>query len=492
MNETIEYSGPYLLNYDPRKIIRDVLKNYDNGEGNLELAQILYHSALLDWVDDFREMKESTNCNTLGLIKQAIVTLWISYANFNYSIKEFKVTTETFEAAVNCEVAGSVGRIWTEYSRYLQERGRHKSAQSVFLRALVGDENAPAGVFEEIEKSFLWKEFLCMMQFLKNDQSLNLDKLKVAVDIEHVSQIQSKNQNNITKSSNIYVHSVEDLNFKEMNGNNNLFNKRPLSIDFCEGVNASKRISTCRISIANKIEDVSIKLMKNTAAMSSELMAEWLVRDGNAPPTIPEPPFFLASPPKLGDSSGKDLLGTSVSLKLIRLLCKKSKTDISSSILLDICRGCWMLTALKEKEVSQALDIMDRKMVMDLNKLDSELDARLSVAGLAHSAVEQMNENERDDFIANCNQQRSQKYFFLAWELRQLLAIQQQILTTAGVPEFDGPTVDKTNISIQSNICSFLHSAFFLRSRIGEERHLKMLRSLESKLSSIKNKPIPP
>lgn len=331
-----------------------------------------------------------------------------------------------------------------------------------------------------------------MMQTLKGNQSLKLEELKVAVDAEHVSQIPFRNKNVMINDHNTRDFSVEDVHSKEVTGNVRLCNKHLWVTDICAEMNLLNKISTGKITIANRIEDISIGLMKKTSVMSSELTAEWLVRDGNAPPTIPELPLFSASPPKLGDASGRDLLGTEVSLKLIKLLCKKSTNDESSSILLDICRGCWMLTALKEKEASQALDSMDKKMIRGLDKLDSELDARLSVAGAAHSAVKQMNENERNDFIANCNQQRLQLYFLLAWEFRQLLAVQQQILTDVGVPQFDGPTVNESTISIQANVCSFLHSAFFLRLRIGEERHLKMLRSQESKLSSMKPIPMPP
>ena len=72
-----------------------------------------------------------------------------------------------------------------------------------------------------------------------------------------------------------------------------------------------------------------------------------------------------------------------------------------------------------------------------------------------------------------------------------MLAIQQEILTKAGIPYFDGPTVDVLSIRVQAKICSFLHSAFYLRNRIGEKSHVSMLISQEKKLSSQPPVPMP-
>ena len=86
-----------------------------------------------------------------------------------------------------------------------------------------------------------------------------------------------------------------------------------------------------------------------------------------------------------------------------------------------------------------------------------------------------------------CTLQREQLLAFSAWEFRKLLYTQQIILTSAKLPYFGGPTVDSASITAQSKVCSILHSAFYLRARVGEENHVKMLtKQLESleKLSS--------
>jgi len=94
-----------------------------------------------------------------------------------------------------------------------------------------------------------------------------------------------------------------------------------------------------------------------------------------------------------------------------------------------------------------------------------------------------INEAEKNNFLAGCNQIRQQLIDGHAWQFRELLAVQQQIMTKAGVPCFDGPTVDASAIHIQANICAFMHSAFFLRARIGEKQHLAMLTTQEKRLA---------
>ena len=66
----------------------------------------------------------------------------------------------------------------------------------------------------------------------------------------------------------------------------------------------------------------------------------------------------------------------------------------------------------------------------------------------------------------------------------KLLCTQQQVLTKLQVPGFDGPTVDGNALELQSRLCSYLHSAFFLRARIGEEPHQAMLKSQAERLKS--------
>ena len=68
-----------MTDYNPISIINNANESYKNN--NLEEAQMCYQSALLDWVDDAREMENSGQ--DISTMKDSITTLWIEYAKLN-------------------------------------------------------------------------------------------------------------------------------------------------------------------------------------------------------------------------------------------------------------------------------------------------------------------------------------------------------------------------------------------------------------------------
>jgi hypothetical protein len=64
----------------------------------------------------------------------------------------------------------------------------------------------------------------------------------------------------------------------------------------------------------------------------------------------------------------------------------------------------------------------------------------------------------------------------------QTLYTQQQILTKANVPYFQGPAIDDATLDVQSKICSVLHSAFVLHHKVGELGHRALLVKLQQRL----------
>jgi hypothetical protein len=214
------------------------------------------------------------------------------------------------------------------------------------------------------------------------------------------------------------------------------------------------------------------------AQQDPDFFAAWMVHDGDAPPQPPEPPLFVAAPPKLSDPTGKDLLGEELALAMIQRLLEPS-----GSVLLEVCRALvWTLTALNEQKSKKALERFDETVSKELVKLNARLDERLSVAGAAEAAVRQMNNTERQSFQVNCNQQRQHVMSGIAWDFRQLLWVQQQLLSRLNVPGFDGTTVDASALEFQARVCSYLHSAFYLRQRIGAQTHATMLKSQAQRL----------
>jgi len=178
------------------------------------------------------------------------------------------------------------------------------------------------------------------------------------------------------------------------------------------------------------------------------------------------------------EQTAKDILGMDLAIPLIERLL-----ETSGSLVLEVCRGLWALQALKEQESHRALAALDKTLLKEHERVESELDARLSVAGAASDAVRQMNDRERHSFQMNAGQRRQNVLTTVAWELRKVLCWQQQILAKLQVPGFEeGPTVDDSSLQFQSQICQYLHSAFFIRNKMGASPHETMLKSQLRKL----------
>lgn len=481
---------------------------------------MVYQTALLDWVDDATFGSPDKKQE----LSEAIATLWVEYANLNRKANLVKAATEAFESAVNCPVAGSSGKIWSEYAKFQRERNRNKTAQKIYIQALVGENGQGGQVIDGNERYQLWLEFLDMMKKINQDESLTLEQLQEAVEVEQVATNRDTSNSstaNATAAAMTTTSGIIDPHASIVKTEPLMDNQSHIQDNLSQPLTKRAKVQeTSLLSSAtvgnnfpaksqlssSSIEAYACEISMKVAAILPEITAEWMARDGNSLPSVPPVPLFSPSPPRLSDPSGKEMLGTEISLKLIRMLLgsvnssgdggevgenldESEDDNIIADTLLDVCKACWVMTALKEKEASMCTEALDQKLLDDVQRMDTDLEARLSVAGAALAAVQQINANEKHAFVTTCNQQRQHMQALIVWEFRQLLATQQQILTDAGLPEFHGPTIDSVAMYKQSMICSFLHSAFYLRSRIGEKAHVAMLKSQEARL---RNQPVTP
>jgi len=455
------------------------------GEG-INVAQTVFQSALLDWVDDVTMGDLGSNMDS---VRGEIANLWLAYAKLNRSLNLNKSATEVYEQATNCPVAGGMGKIWAEYTQFLEERGRPRTAQKIYLRALVGGGGADTGpgVTDLADQDMLWNGFLRMMQSLRKNPDLTLEDLKKAVGKEHLGQSvtpadsadQIQTGGAPVPDQPVSSMPSEPPKQDEMEAEDA---KRPAKRSRWDQ-KASVETETVRASSIDAVAGVLVATSNN---MPSDIETLWHARDGGSLPSRPEPPMFTASPPKLGDPSGKDLVGNETALKILAMLTAKTHDEKSlGSALLDLCNACWMMTALKEEEIVKAQDSLEKKIIADREAMEVDLDARASVAGGALAAVQQANEKERNSFTAQSEDQRKQLLAYGAWEFRKLLYTQQIILSSAKLPGFEGPTVDSAVIVFQSKVCSVMHSAFYLRARVGETSHVNMLTKQRESLEKI-------
>lgn len=273
-----------------------------------------------------------------------------------------KSATEVYDQATNCPVAGGMAKVWEEYTQFLEGRGRHSAAQKVYLRALVGQQGGEGGegttepaVKDPAGQAALWDSFLRMMQSVRENPDLTLEELKAAVE--------NKVQSGADRGSS----PVPDGQASPKRSN--------IPMDETGGESRPPKrsrwdkkvpVETDAVS-ARSINTFSGLLLTTSKIMPPEIETLWHARDGGSLPSRPEPPLFTASPPKLGDPSGKDLVGNETALQILKMLTAKTHDGrCLGSALLELCHACWMMTALKEEQFVKAQESLEKKIVSDV------------------------------------------------------------------------------------------------------------------------------
>jgi hypothetical protein len=369
-----------------------------------------------------------------------------------------------YEQAINCPVAGQSGRIWSEYARFLEERGRPRTAQNIYLRALVGGggggEDGSGGgdprVMDPADRAALWDGFLRMMRSLRKNPDLTLDELKGAAKREHIGgggQSSPVATDRVGSMSDLRVSSPGIVGPMREDGEEDAARPSKRS-----RWNAKAPAATVTVS-GGRIDTTAGILFKASRNIPPEIEMLWLARDGGSIPSRPEPALFAASPPKLGDPSGKDLVGNEVALRILRMLTETTNDGKGlGSAVLELCHACWMMTALKEEEVTRAQESIENKIVSlhklatmpctiyfrtltashistssqiaDKEALEADLDTRASVAGGALAAVQQANEREMSLFDSQSEGQRNQLLASIAWEFRKVKCTETSLIYT--------------------------------------------------------------
>ena len=68
------------------------------------------------------------------------------------------------------------------------------------------------------------------------------------------------------------------------------------------------------------------------------------------------------------------------------------------------------------------------------------------------------------------------------WQLRLVLYAQQIILTAAGVPGFNGATIDRRQIILQKRIAGVCQAAFMMRKKVGSVGYKSVIEGMAQKL----------
>nr|CCA20687.1 conserved hypothetical protein [Albugo laibachii Nc14] len=138
-------------------------------------ARVTVDNVLNQWVTLVSQYTKSSNQTSqlLHSAVQKIITLWVSYANLEIELRQFKQTTKVLEAAVNCPIAGASATTWTSFAEFYVERKKFASASKVFTRALTSG-------LPQNEQNIIYERFL---SFLKTnvDPSMTMETLKAQI-----------------------------------------------------------------------------------------------------------------------------------------------------------------------------------------------------------------------------------------------------------------------------------------------------------------------
>ena len=217
---------------------------------------------------------------------------------------------------------------------------------------MVGDkEGSGQAVTNEQDQTLLWNEFLRMIQTTKENPNLTMEELKSTVGTE----FGRKQVGTATESKTVPVIATSmDQSANETS------EMRPTKRSRWNKKEPEENVAITPNSI-NTAANVLFSASKN---MPPDIETLWHARDGGSQPSPPEPPLFSAAPPKLGDPSGKDLVGNEAALKLLKMMVAKTADGKSmGSALLDLCEACWMMMALKQEEVTKSEKNLDQKLV---------------------------------------------------------------------------------------------------------------------------------
>jgi hypothetical protein len=134
---------------------------------------------IMDWTDCYTEnCSEDPNGSESAKVLNAILELWIGYADFESSYKQFKNAVEVYEKAINDPYVGKKARVYQSFADYHMNRNKPGNAQKAIIRGLC------AGL-DETENHNLWNYLLQLTNKIANNTQATMQQLYNAV----VSQV---------------------------------------------------------------------------------------------------------------------------------------------------------------------------------------------------------------------------------------------------------------------------------------------------------------
>ena len=140
---------------------------------NVEEARGVYMAAIMDVGDCIASMDDIENEDARKDVISHAVRLWISYAEMEISLRQWKKALAVYEEAIADQFVCMSGLIYKSYSNYCRDRNRPKNAEKILMKGLTH------GLRDQKDVDMLWRELLML-----TSSSLSMEELYEAIRAE--------------------------------------------------------------------------------------------------------------------------------------------------------------------------------------------------------------------------------------------------------------------------------------------------------------------
>ncbi|RYG64993.1 hypothetical protein EON64_12850, partial [archaeon] len=131
----------------------------------------MYLETIMEWSDYYSEVFQMNSEDPAGqALLRELVSLWISFAEFEASLRQFKKATEVYDKAMGDPIVGKVGRIYFSNAEYCISRNKPVSAQKAYIAGLTSGLSAA-------DNTKLWQDLLALIGDVTKNTSLTLEEL---------------------------------------------------------------------------------------------------------------------------------------------------------------------------------------------------------------------------------------------------------------------------------------------------------------------------
>jgi tetratricopeptide (TPR) repeat protein len=168
-------------------------------------SRLIFKQEIMDWTDNYIEnLQSNSNSEEAKQALSAIVQLWVRYATFEITLRQFKKAVQVYEEALTDPIASTSPEMYLAYAEFYKSRGKLSNAQKIFLKGL--SQSFPVSVTDKF-----WEEFLIAAK-ASGLTDLTVEKLYKSIIAQNLAE-------KIAPPSQELIE-LDDLRDEEVSGDN--------------------------------------------------------------------------------------------------------------------------------------------------------------------------------------------------------------------------------------------------------------------------------